>query len=236
MKRITGMLGQLFLYSCVATVIAICVGGAMLYQKGAFRDDRLLNMWAALHGIAVPAAEADGEEKLHESQENPTYDEVVTRRALASLDMRLRENTLDKSLGNLRSIESKVRTEQERFDKLVLSFDSRIKTLESEATDAAVLETQRTLEALPPKQAKQQLLNLLKEAPSPGIENPTAAVVSLVKALPIDRRRKILSEFKSTDEEVKLAEILKEILRGAPDVPLLREAREEMGNLNSKLK
>ena len=51
MKRVFSMLSAGFVYFCVATVIAAMVGLAMLYQKGAFSDDRLLNMWAALHGI-----------------------------------------------------------------------------------------------------------------------------------------------------------------------------------------
>ncbi len=231
MKNIVGMLTQLMLYSCVATVIAAAVGVAMLFQKGAFSDDRVLHMWAALHGISVPGESVSVGEPA--SQDMPSYEEILNRRALAALDLDLRENTLDKSLREMRVIEATVRTEQDRFDKLVQSFDGEIKRLEANATDAAVLETQVTLEALPPKQAKQQLLKLLEEPPSPGIENPMEAVVSLVKAMPIDKRKKILSEFKSPEEEGKLGEILREFLRGSPDVPLLREAREELQNLSA---
>jgi len=236
MKRIFSMLGVALMYFCVATVIAAFAGVAMLYQKGAFSDERVFNMWAALHGIPIPSSDDIVDADTGEPSEHPSYDDVVNKRTLAALDLDLRENTLDKSLGELRTIEAKVRTERDRFDKLVRSFDQKIKNLESSATDAAVLETQQTLEALPPKQAKQQLLKLLKEAPSPGIENPTAAVVSLVKAMQIDKRRKILAEFKDPDEEEKLAEILKEILRGEPDVPLLQQAREELQKLNSESK
>lgn len=236
MKRMVAGLAQAFLYSCVATVIAAAVGVIMLYQKGAFSDERVLNMWAALHGIAVPGEDAAGSSDKGDSQEQPSYDDIVMKRALAALDLDLRENTLDKALGELRTIELKIRTEQERFDRLVGSYEEKLQSLEANAADAAVLETQRTLEALPPKQAKQQLLNLLDESPSPGIENPMAAVVALVKAMPIERRRKILQEFKTDVEDEKLAEILKEILRGSPDVPFLRQARDELQNLNPKTK
>lgn len=236
MKRLAALIGTAFLYFCVATVIATVVGVAMLYQKGAFSDDRVLYMWAALHGIPLPSDDTLTNSEKGDSEEQPAYDDLVTRRMLASLDLELRENTLDKSLEELRTIELKIRTEQERFDRLVGSYEEKLKSLEANAADAAVLETQRTLEALPPKQAKQQLLSLLDESPSAGIENPTAAVVALVKAMPIERRRKILQEFKSPEEEDKLAEILKEILRGAPDVPFLRQAREELQNLNSNPK
>lgn len=236
MKRLFSMLGQALLYSCVGTVIAAVVGAAMLYQKGAFSDDRVLNMWAALHGIPLPGDAAAVASDSHDPEEHPAYDDIVMKRALAAKDLELRENTLDKALGELKTIEQKIRTEQERFDRLVVSYEEKLQSLEANAADAAVLETQRTLEALPPKQAKQQLLNLLDSSPSPGIENPMAAVVALVKAMPIERRRKILQEFKSQEEDDKLAEILKEILRGAPDVPFLRQARDELKNLNPESK
>jgi hypothetical protein len=236
MKRLFALLGQGFLYFCVGTVITASVGVAMLFQRGAFSDDRVLNMWAALHGIPVPGEAASASGDAQDADEQPAYDDIVMKRALAGLDLDLRENTVDKALGELKTIELKIRTEQERFDRLVGSYEEKLKSLEANAADAAVLETQQTLEALPPKQAKQQLLNLLDEAPSPGIENPMAAVVALVKALPIERRRKILQEFKTPSEDEKLAEILKEILRGAPDVPFLKQASDELRNLNPKTK
>lgn len=236
MKRILSLLSAACLYFCVATVIAGAVGLVMLYQKGAFSDGRVLHMWAALHGIQLPSEDSTDVNDKPETEEQPAYDDIVTKRSLAALDLDLRENTLDKSLNELRIVEQRIRTEQVRFDRQVLSYEDKLKSLETNAADAAVLETQRTLEALPPKQAKQQLLSLLDETPSPGIENPTAAVVALVKAMPIERRRKILSEFKTIEEEGKLANILKEILRGAPDVPFLRQAREELQNLTSKPK
>ena len=237
MMRLLRLCGIGGIYFCVATVIAAAAGTAMLASKGAFADGRLLNMWAALHGIAIPAnptatlaGDAEG------SQEQPSYDDLVNKRLLASLDLDLRKSAIDKTLSELQAIEAQIRTERTRFDLLVGSFDRKIKELETSATDAAVIETQQTLESLPPKQAKQQLLKLLDESPTPGIENPTAAVVSLVKAMPIERRRKILMEFKSADEEDKLSHILREILRGSPDVPLLRQARDELQKLNSELR
>jgi hypothetical protein len=234
MKRMLDLAGSAFVYFCVATVLAAAAGTAVLYQQGAFNDERLLRMWAALQGVSLPSEQANSISA--NSEELPALEDIINKRSLAALDLDLRENTLDKALGELLAIESRIRTEQLRFDQLVGSYDEKLKGLEANAADAAVLETQRTLEALPPKQAKQQLLSLLEDSPSPGIENPMAAVVALVKAMPIERRRKILQEFKDPSEESKLSQILKEILRGAPDVPFLRQARDELKSLNSPSK
>jgi hypothetical protein len=233
MKNILGLLSAGFLYFCVGTVCTLFAGTAVLWQKGAFDDGRILKMWAALYGIditAAPTSITGTETKNTENtlQEQPTYEEMLTKRALASLDISLRESALDKSIGELKTIESKIRTERTRFDSLVKSFDLKLQELETSASNQAIQETQATLEVLPPKQAKQQLLKLLADKPTAQLENPREAVVSLVKSMPIERRKKILAEFKTEEEGDKLAEILKDILSGAPDVPLLREARDNL--------
>src|SRR6188472_2884517 len=116
MKRMISLLGQAFLYFCVATVVAAGVGVTMLYQKGAFSDDRVTNMWAALHGIPMPSDAASSGSDGRDPEEHPAYEDIVSKRALAGLDLDLRENTVDKALGELRTIQLKIRTEQERFD------------------------------------------------------------------------------------------------------------------------
>jgi hypothetical protein len=237
MMRIVSLLGMAFMYFCLGTVLAQSALVFMLWQKGTFADQRMMNMWAALHGIEstkVAAQEKKGTES--ESKEQGSYDDIVTKRALASLDIDLRENAIDKSLGELKSVEAKIRTERTRFDSLVNSFDLKLQELESSATNQAVLETQQTLEALPTKQAKQQLLKLLEEKPSDRLTNPRESVVALVKAMPIERRKKILAEFKTEEEGDQLAEILKDILSGTPDVPILRQSKADLQKLTPDTK
>lgn len=230
MTRLLGFMSELFLYFCAATFLTSLVGMAMLWQRGAFADGRMLRMWAALQGIETPRTTHKGEKakSKEDSSEQPSFEEVLSKRALASLDLDLRASAINQSLGELQDIQAKIRTERSRFDSLVKSFDLKLQELESSATNQAVLETQQTLEALPPKQAKQQLLKLLAEKPRDKLPNPRESVVSLVKAMPIERRKKILAEFKSTDEEDKLSQILVDILSGAPDVPLLRQSRDDL--------
>src|SRR5437868_2016894 len=133
MKRMLALLGQAFLYFCVATVIATAVGVAMLYQKGAFSDERVTNMWAALHGIPIPGDAASPGSDGRDPEEHPAYEDIVAKRALAGLDLDLRENTVDKALGELRTIQLKIRTEQERFDQLVTSYEEKLQGLEANA-------------------------------------------------------------------------------------------------------
>jgi hypothetical protein len=224
MKYLRGM-GLLLVWFCVGTVLAQAVLLGMLWWKGAIGDGRVLAMYAALHGI-VP--ESDGSGRGPAADPNPeqlSLAEVAQRRMLTSLDLDLRETALDKWLADLRNIRSEIETEDDRLNLWKETFDIRLKKMESTALDTSLLEVQKTLEAIQPKQAKEQILKMLDDAPDGHNEQAMQDIVKILKAMPLDKRRKILGEFKSEDEATTLAEILKEIRLGAPEVDLIRDTR-----------
>jgi hypothetical protein len=65
-------------------------------------------------------------------------------------------------------------------------------------------DVQDVLEIVPPDQAKAQLLKMIE---SKAMDD----VVAIIKAMAEDKRKKILAEFSSEDDSIKLAEILKEL-------------------------
>jgi hypothetical protein len=145
----------------------------------------------------------------------------------ASLDLDLRESAIDKSLGDLRALQAQLQTESRRLDDWKRSFDKRLADLQSAAADAALLELQRTFEAISPKQAKEQILLMLKEPATPQ-NDPLRDIVTILRAMPLDKRKKILAEFKTEPEIEKLAEILRQVRLGNPDADLLRETRSQL--------
>lgn len=215
----------LLVWFCIGTILAQVVLLGMLWWKGAFADERVLAMYAALHGIRPDAVAASPLSAADRNAEQMSLTEVAQRRMLTSLDLDLRENTLDKSLSDLRNLEEKIRTEDERLNLWKETFDIRLKKMESTALDTALLEVQKTLEAIQPKQAKEQILKMLDDSPDGHNEQAMQDIVKILKAMPLDKRRKILGEFKSEDETTTLAEILKEIRLGAPEVDLIRDTR-----------
>ena len=148
-------------------------------------------------------------------------------RLRASLDLDLRESAIDKSLGDLRTLETQIKTESERLDRLERSFDKRLAKLETAATDAALLEVQRTLEAMQPKQAKDQILKMLDEPESPT-DDPMQDIVTILKAIPSTSERRFSASSRLPEEVEKLAEILREIRLGLPDTELLRDTRNQL--------
>jgi hypothetical protein len=89
------------------------------------------------------------------------------------------------------------------------------------------LEVQRTLEAIAPKQAKEQILRMLAQ-PNTAADRPLEDVVRILKAMPLDKRKKLLAEFKTPEEIEKLAEVLHEIRSGGSDAELIRDTRGQL--------
>lgn len=228
MKAAFRWLAMLFVAFSIGTVVTLSILIGMLWWKGAFADDRVLHMFAALQGITVTSS-ATGQPAVDPAKEElPSMDQLLEKRLLASLDLDLRETAIDKSLVDLRNLESQIKTENKRLDDWKKSFDARLVTLESETADEALQQLQRTLEAMSPKQAKDQMLNMLKEPATGAEDDPMRDVVAILKTMPTDKQRKIIAEFKTPEEAEKLAEILREIRLGEPDAGLIRDTRNQL--------
>jgi hypothetical protein len=225
MKAALNWLGTLFIALCVGTFLSLAVLVGMLWWKGALSDDRWLGMLAALQGIEPVPVLATGRDET--DAEQPSLDQLLEKRVAASLDLELRETAIDKSLGDLRILETNIKTENDRLDKWKLSFDMRLAKLESQTTDEALLQLQRMLEVMSPKQAKDQILRMLKDTPNTD-DDPMRDVVTILKTMPGDKQKKILAEFKLEPEEQKLAEVLRQVRLGSPDADLIRETRNEL--------
>ena len=225
MKAAANWLGTLFVALCVGTVLSLAVLVGMLWWKGALTDDRWLGMLAALQGIEPTKTAAVAEDPA--ADEQPSLVQLMEKRLGASLDLELRETAIDKSLGDLRLLESQIKTENERLDKWKQSFDIRLAKLESQTTDEALLQLQRMLEVMSPRQAKDQILRMLKETSNTD-DDPMRDVVTILKTMPSDKQKKILAEFKLEPEEEQLAEVLRQVRLGSPDADLIRSTRQEL--------
>jgi hypothetical protein len=226
MKSALRWAGSLLVALSIGTLVSLIILLAMLWWKGALADQRLLGMLAALQGIE-PLPPAPAAAHLDPDAEQPSLDQLMQARLRTSLDLDLRESAVDKGLGDLRSLESAIRTERSRLDVWKQDFDQRLANLETAATDSALLQLQQTLQTIAPKQAKEQIMKMLEDPPTQS-DNPMQDVVTILKAMPLDKQKKLIAEFKSPEEIEKLAEILRNIRLGTPDTELLRQTRNQL--------
>jgi hypothetical protein len=226
MKAALRWAGSLLVALSIGTLVSLVILLAMLWWKGALADERLLGMLAALQGIE-PLPTAPAAAHLDPDAEQPSLDQLMQARLRTSLDLDLRESAVDKGLGDLRSLESAIRTERSRLNVWREDFDQRLAKLETAATDAALLQLQQTLQAIAPKQAKDQIMKMLADPPTPN-DDPMQDVVTILKTMPLDKQKKLIAEFKTPEETEKLAEILRNIRLGTPDTDLLRQTRSQL--------
>ena len=219
--RLLGGFGAALAYLCIATVLAegICLG--FLAVQGKLNEERVLRVVAAANGIDRPSAAertGDGEER---DARQASLDDLARARALTSRDLELREQALTNNVTVVKSEYDKLIDEKDRYERIKAAFRKQLDELH-EGVLANNRETARLiLESVKPKQAKDQILRMVKD----GEMND---VVSLLSLMPVTKRAKIIGEFKTDDEAAILAEILKLIREGGPEAKLIEDAKQEL--------
>jgi hypothetical protein len=226
MTRVLKLFSGACVYFCVATLLAQGIGVGVLWWRGTLNEDNAYRLLAVLQGVDLDAIRDELEKKRPPADDQQvSYEAVVKARLAKSLTLNLREQAISADMGDLLLLQSEVRTERERLDGVLAAFEQRLQRMEQEATDNALQEVQRTLEAIQPAQAKQQILMILDED---GSEQGMNDVVSMIRAMPLDKRKKILGEFKTKPEEEKLHEILQRLREGEPEISLIRDAQGQL--------
>ncbi|NLX55967.1 MAG: hypothetical protein GXY58_12720 [Planctomycetaceae bacterium] len=222
MKKVISLCTTAFIYFCVATVIAQAAALSALWAKGALDRGRLYRVLAALHGVDVVTMQTQLlSQKQATEQEQPAFDTQLEAQTLKSLDLDLRETVLDKGLVDLRNLQTSVRTEEAAFTQQRLAYDARLKDMVETVQTSSMKDLQRTIEAMRPAQAKEQLLKMLAD-------QAKGDVVTIVKNMPADKQKKIVAEFKAGTDADQLYEILKLIRAGEPVASLIEDARQQL--------
>lgn len=229
MGKLLRLLSAAVMYFCVATIIAQAIGLTVLWWRGVFRSDHAYEILAMLQGIDVDAIreEIDKQRRPLDDQQ-VSFQAVTEERLETTLTLVLRQQAIRDGLSDLQALEANLRTERERLDNIAAGFEQRLRTLEEETADAALEELQRTLESIAPDQAKDQILMMLEEDIGEN-QQGLNDVVTMIRAMPLDKRKKILGEFQSKAEMEKLHEILVRLRQGEPEISLIRDAERQLG-------
>ena len=221
-RKLLGILSAVLIYLCVATVIAQVSAVTAMSVKGALTQDRLVRVLAALHGIDIVTMHAEiAAEKKATEKEQASYEARIEAQKLKSLDLDLREKALEKGLLDITNLQTTLQTDQSRFQDLKQSYDAKLKELAEEEQSNSMRELQRTLEAMRPDQAKQQIAKMVED-------DAMEDVVTILKNMAIDKRKKIIAEFKQGADEDMLFEILTNIRTGEPMGTQIQDTRDKL--------
>jgi len=224
--KIVRMLTSGFIFFCIGTVIAQLVLLSVLWLKGNLAKDRVYRLMAAFHNVDIAAIKdvIRQENKPTESEQ----DSFETRQVVQvnkAMDLALRSTAIDKGLGDLYGLTIKLNQVKARYETILKGFETRLDQLESGINDKALEEVQRIFEVISPKQAKDQILKMIDDG-------SMYHVVHIMKSMSLEKRKKLITEFKEKDEPEKLHDILRLIRLGVPKMILIETTRKELRKIN----
>jgi hypothetical protein len=222
MKKLFGAMSAAFVYFCIGQTLALFVLVGALVAKGLLTHDKLEQIAAVMQGVDLrEVTESIDEARAKAKLPQPSLQDVAAARALKSRDLELREQELRNQLNLIRQEQSKLTSEADRYQKVQTDFEVRLKNLR-EGVIATNLENARIiLENMKPKQAKEQIQRMLTDG-------EMKQAVSLMSAMPVEKRAKIVTEFKTDKESEELAEMLRLIRAGEPEVTLIDETQKNL--------
>lgn len=226
MERMLNMIGVAFAAACVATVLSQAIGVGWIWYQGRLTRETLVQVMAAVHGIELEF----GDDQAGGTAVPPSADQLAAAQAASNLDMDLRQQAIDNALSEFRTLRNALKKDQERYDFQRETFEKRLQSLMNDVLGNSLLEVQRTLEAIDPKQAKDQLLRMIDDPDVPR-EESMGHVVKIIKAMSLEKRKKLIAEFKTEDEQQQLAEILKQIRLGLPESRLIKNTSDKIRSL-----
>lgn len=222
------ILGTTIIWFCVATVLAEVAILAMGFWKGNLTQDHVTQTIALLNGIDISGQRLQKAIAKGKEVPVPSREEVVNARAAKIKELDDRSMALQRERSQLDELRKTLETEKKLFDDRRLAFESKLNDLSKGLQDTSLGEVQRTLEALPPDQSKDQLLRMWKNGQNKD-------VVSILKGMPIDKRKKVMGEFEGEEQRLVLNEMLSMFLDGEPTASLIEEGRKatEQSNLSA---
>jgi hypothetical protein len=216
-----------FKYFSVATVLAQAAGLGWLAATGRLEKSRVHQAFALVYGAKSLSPIDKNAAADSQPADRPSYEEIAASRWRMTLDLDLRETALEKALveyGRQTEESSRARA---RYDRVKGDFDRTRASQLGLLSNPQLQEVRRTLEAIKPAQAKEELRKMLAD----GSQRD---VVALLKSMPLNKRKKIVAEFKATREADELEAVFKEIRLGHPEVDLIRQTRGELQVLGAR--
>jgi hypothetical protein len=223
MKLLSRLLSLIAFFS-IATVLAEAGLLAVLWKRGTLNAQTAQNLLTVAYDVPVREIFDDLAAKAQPvKKEMVSFSEVQEARMLTSLDLDLRQMATDKGFLDLQELGILLHQETGRYRVIKDYFDLEWANLQKGASESALRDLQRQIESLQPKAAKDQFLRIL-ESPDLPPEKALNQVVTIFKSMALDKRKKIVAEFKEADSQ-RLQDILRQIRLGMPEIEVLRDTR-----------
>ena len=221
MDTLTRVLSLIFIYFCVATLLAMGIGLGYLWATDKLTSDKAFKILAVIHGVELVDPEATQKLVEEEAPEEMSYLDMEKLREIRSRDLELKIEAMNKGIEDLRWRRQQLAEEKNRHERIKSSFDTKLAELSGESTRQGYANNRQLWETIPPKLVKQQIMAMVEK-------NEIDDVVVILADMPNVKKGKIVTEFKAPDEVEVMGEILRKIRKGFPAKPLIDQARAKL--------
>jgi len=191
---------------------AMAIGGLCLFVHLWFAwkltPEKIHTAIAAARGTLPPPVTAVATQvSPKEPPEEPSYGDILAKRASMYRDLELKEKMLNSLKDELMTWETTLTKKEGTIDQRENTLEQRIAQVKQEAENAGLEAVRRTLESLRPTQAKELIQEMLSR-------NEDAQVVTLLQGMNDSKRARIIAEFRTPEETAKIADILRRLRQG----------------------
>jgi hypothetical protein len=222
MRRLLGLASALLAYFAVATLIAEAIMIGYFWSAWHVDRNKLIQALAVTQGVDLLALTAEKTPPREEPPvEQPSYQQIVEARALKLRSLELREQALANALEQLNRDQQTLAAGRKEYERDRQQYKTELAAAQQAAESTGVEQVRTILAKLPPKQAKEALLEMLKK-------NEMRDAVIVLREMSDGSRAKILKEFKTSEESAKLDSVLRMIRQGSPEADLAQRSREQL--------
>ena len=197
---------------CTAVVLTALAGAGYCWATGLVDAAAVERVRLAL---APPEEQPEEEVAVPEEIAQVAKEEVVRERAMRILDLTARERELNLLKGLLEAKSAQLVETKRELERAQAGFQDTLDAAEAELLSEAAEQARGILLALQPAEAVAKLMTL-----------ETDEAIRLMKGLSEKSHAKILQEFKTVEQTARGDEIFQAIVRGRPQVDVVREAAE----------
>lgn len=206
-RTMCGLFAASIALLCTATVTAQLVGAGVLWTRGMLGAGKLVRYAGVLYGLDPARLLPPQDDAAAAAPQGKA--EILAARAQESATLQERVSAIGQGTHDIRVAALALKMKRDRHEGARKSFESYLQQLQTEVEAAGLRELYLTLEALPPRQTKDILTTMLDEAPSDPLV--MSHVVAVLQMMPEDKLSKTIGEFKRSDEQALLHEILVQI-------------------------
>lgn len=203
------------LSTLVYFLAAMALGGLCLFIHLWFAwkltPEKIRTAVAAARGtLPPPVTSVASSAGPKEPPEEPSYNEILEKRANTYRDLELKEKLLNSLKDELLTRQTTLEKKEDGLKQREKNLEERVAQVKEEVENAGIEAVRRTLESLRPSQAKELIQEMLSR-------NEQDQVVILLQGMNNSKRARIIGEFRTPEETAKIADILKQ-LRDGPDL------------------